>query len=229
MDINLRRVMRVGIIAPTKLLNEYCTTDTQYCLPKLLVQDQDYLEFYKERKRLGNYIIMDIKKLGWKREPEDFGVVWQALNRLEPSIVILPSFMFNLQKTLGVIQEFLREFNPSSYAPCFEVSTPESFYEFILESKGQETYALPSHLYRYYKNLKLERQIIHIDNHININELEGKEGILVTSLPIRLGLQGRLITDYLPSPPSLTFEEYKDPFPKIVKRNIEETLRFYGN
>ncbi len=43
--------MRVGIIAPISMLNEYCTTDIQYCLPRLLVENKIYRDFYKKRKK----------------------------------------------------------------------------------------------------------------------------------------------------------------------------------
>ena len=72
--------MKVGLIAPINLLDTYCTPFIQYCIPRLLVDSSRYRQFYVRKRIKGSYIILDCKKLGWKREPEDSDTIIAALD-----------------------------------------------------------------------------------------------------------------------------------------------------
>jgi len=217
--------MNVGIITPIKFLEQYCITDVQYCLPSLLCNSERYREFYIGRARKDNIVILDCRKTTWKREPADFRTVELALGLIKPNIIIAPSFMFNLEASLGIYEEFIKEFfaSKTKIIRCLEGASKEDVEAF----PKSRTIAVPSHMYRYLNNLKLSPHTIYIENHLNLEELEGRKGILVTSLPVKLGLQGRLMSNYRPSPNSLTFNEEEDNYPKIVMNNIEETISFY--
>jgi len=218
--------MRVGIIAPTSMLGDYCKTPIQYCLPSLLVENEAYRHFYLGKRSLGNFtIILDCRKPGWKREPEDFRVVIDSLKILHPDFIVAPSHMFKAKESSYIYEEFRRDlplFN-KRIIRCLEGTSKEEIGTFPKSS----TIAVPSHMYRYIEDIKLPSCVIYIENHLNVEELNGRKGILVTSLPVRLGLQGRLISDYRPSPNSLTFNETENLYPKVVMRNITETLEFY--
>ena len=219
--------MEVGIISPVSGLRRYCSTEVQYCLPSLVVTSKEYRDFYQERSKQGDYLILDTCRVGWKREPESFSVIRDALEYLEPSIVITPSYMYNLQKTLEVASEFLTTFRPKFTAGCIEGTDTKEMLGCtkFFKKLGIRVLAIPAHIYRIKPKVK-DGPTIYLDNHLNLEELDGQDGFLVTSLPVRLGLQGRLLSDYLPGPPSLTFYE-KDKFPEVVRRNIKETLEFY--
>jgi len=223
--------MEVGFIAPTSMLEECCITDIQYCLPQLLIEQEDYRKFYTDNTKDGSLTILDTRKLGWKREPEDISIIKTILNLWKPKfkgITILPSFMYDWKKTIKVTREFISEIKVGRVAGCLEGTSVEEVQKCIegLKSIGIKVFAIPSHIYRFYKGEDLKGLTIFIENHLNIEELEDKEGILVTSLPIRLGLEGRLLSDYLPSPEGLTFGE-EPKFEDIIKRNINRTLEFY--
>jgi len=205
------------------MLDKYCITEFQYCLPKLIVESKKYRNFYSKHQNV--FTIMDMRKMGWKKEPEDFGIVEKALSMVTPDLVILPSYMYELGRTLEVGRRFLEEFKPKHVAGCLEGTTYEEVEacKDCLKEMGVGAFASPSHLYKTYK----EDVQVYIENHLHIKELGGLDGILVTSLPVRLGLLGRLVSDYLPSPPSLNFYEEENNFPLIVERNIKEVLTYY--
>ena len=217
--------MKVGIIAPIKFLSAYCITSIQYCLPSLLVTDATYRAFYKKRKSRGDTIILDCRKVNWKRIPEDFEVIKGALRVVEPNIVIAPSYMFNTQASSKMLVEFMGKFSliKAKVVKCLEGASEED----LLYFPWTKALAVPSHMYRFLPIIKSTPNTVYLENHLNVEELVGKEGMLVTSLPVKLGLQGRLLTDYRPSPPSLTFYEEKDEYGKITSKNIEDTIDYY--
>jgi len=215
--------MKVGIIAPIRFLDKYCISDIQYCLPKLLVGYKAYRDFYIGKQEKGNIIIMDCRKPSWRREPEDFGIIREALKVINPSIIIAPSYMFNAKASMDIYKEFKRTFKSDKIIRCLEGTSEE---EIEREAKEPST-AVPSHMYRHALKRRKGLLTVFIENHLNLEELYGLDGILVTSLPIRLGLQGRLLSNYLPSPDSLTFYEEKDTYPTITAKNIQETIEYY--
>lgn len=218
--------MKVGIIAPIKFLDNYCITSTQYCLPSLLVESKVYRDFYVRSKKRENKLILDCRKVSWKRVPEDFDVIRKALSIVVPDVIIAPSFMFKTQESSEILKSFMSKFpsTATKVVKCLEGSSEED----LLYFPWTKNLAVPSHMYRYLPVIKSTPYTIYLENHLNVEELEGKEGILVTSLPVRLGLQGRLLTDYRPSPTSLTFFEEEDKYEMVTKKNVEDTVDFYG-
>jgi hypothetical protein len=220
--------LKIGIVAPTKFLSKYCITDIQYCLPKLLQEDKRYRNFYLRRKEKGDLIILDCVKPGWKRQPEYFSLIEEAIRLLGNPLVILPSYMYNLSKTLEVIKESLKRLQPGYIASCLEGASIEEVITCLAKvEKFSNCIAIPSHLYKIYKGEGYKNSIIYIDNHLNLEELDNLDGTLVTSLPVRLGLEGRLLSNHLPSPPSLNFYEDIDEYPMITEKNVKEAIEFY--
>lgn len=222
--------MQVGIIAPIKFLEDYCITSIHYVLPKLLIEEEEYRNFYIEKEKEGNSIILDCRYLGWKRVPEDLVVVLESLKLIEPSSIVLPSEMYNPTETLRVATIFMGalEMYRSKLVPCLEGTSEDEVLELRrgFESKNFEIFAIPSHIYRVYKGSK-EESHIYLDNYSNTEELDNYKGILVSSLPIRLGLAGRLLSQPLPTPLTLTFKEEVDEFPMITKTNVNDFINFY--
>ncbi len=216
--------MKVGIIAPIKFLDKYCITNIQYCLPHLLCKNKEYREFYTNRQREGNTIILDCRNPTWKREPASPNEVGLSLKLINPTIIVAPSQMFNSLLSRDLYREFLTKFPSLSYKTvrCLEGTSKEDAKEYF-----KEPIAIPSHMYNYVLGKAWGPQTIFVENHLNLEELDRREGILVTSLPVRLGLRGRLLSNYLPSPPSLTFYEEENKYPEITGKNVEETIEYY--
>ena len=213
--------MKIGIVAPVKFLERYCITDIQYCLPGLLVGEKTYRDFYIKRKKRGDTVILDCRRTSWRREPEDFDITKESLKIIEPSMVIAPSYMFSAKATADIYRKFRKVFKLEAIG-CLEGTSEEEIGGFL-----NDKVAIPSHMYRYALKKDWGPHTIFIENHLTLGELDGRDGILVTSLPVRLGLQGRLLSDYLPSPPSLTFYEEEDPYPMITAKNVQETIEYY--
>lgn len=218
--------MEVGIVAPISMLERYCTTNIQYCFPRLLMNNKEYRSFYVARQELGNTIILDCRKIIWKRTPEFLPVIQEALRYVKPNLVVLPSIMYNTQETLMVAKEYLRVLPKSlSFVGCLEGTTIKEVRRCRrqLSKIKLDKFAVPSHLYSTYK----DEEAMYLGLHTNPEELVGHSGILITSLPVRLGLLGRFLTDYLPSPPPLTFYETSDKWPETTKSNVQEVLDTY--
>lgn len=218
--------MKVGIISPIRLLSKYCTTNIQYVIPSLYSESKEYRNFYDRKVEKGDMVILDCKKVGWKREPEDLSLCIDVAKFLSPYLIILPSCMYNCIATLEVANRYANEFKGMNLVGCLEGTTIKEIKRCMRGIRKADMVAIPSHIYNICTKID-DKQVIYLDNHLRIEELEGLDGILVTSLPIRLGLLGRLLSDYLPSPPSLTFYEEEDLFPMIVESNVKEVLDYY--
>ena len=224
--------VKVAFIVPIEFLDKYCgRTGVEYCLPRLLVENETYRTFYKGREKAGDYIILDSRKPGWKRCPEEYPIISQALELIYPKLIIYPSHMYNTLKTVSEAEIFISTFSVIG-AACLEGASEDEikYCENII--RPIYTFAIPSHTYAVRTGvLNWDKPIVYIENHLRIDELESvkaSNGILATSLPFRLGSLGRIMRDYLPSPPSIDFFSKEDPFPKIVERNIKDTLEYYN-
>ena len=214
--------MRIGIISPIKFLKDYCKTDVQYILPRLLVEESEYRDFYISREEEGDTLILDCRIPHWKRTPEDFDVIEKALGIISPHIIVAPSHMFNSKASDKTFRKFISKVpcGRSRIIRCIEGTSPKD-----ITHSGDYPQAIPSHMFRYLDILPTDA--IYIENHLDPNELLGRKGILVTSLPIRLGLQGRLLFDFKPTPDSLTFYEKENLYPKITMRNVKDIIEMY--
>jgi hypothetical protein len=217
--------MEIGFITPVAM-TEYSVTKIHYCLPSFILSSESYRDFFKSKRE--DTVIMDIRQPGWNRKPEDLDTFYKALEVFTPSLIILPSYAFSKKKTLDLLPKYLKDLPLTNLVACLEGTTFEEVKAYAegVKALGVTRFAVPSHLYRLYRGKGLKNGIF-IDNHLTVMELVSRDGILVTSLPVRLGLQGRLLQDFTPSPPSLTFTETEDVYPMVIKRNIEDTLKIY--
>jgi len=220
--------MRVGIVAPIACLKKYCTTRIQYCIPDLL-KVPEYSKFYKSRQEKMDLIILDFRDLILPRRPSR-----EDTHESNIDIVISPSYAFKKNKTLEVFRDFFhRELRTNSeICGCIEGATLEEAQVCIkeLESSKISYLALPSHMQLVFKGERPSTSlpIIFLDNRTSPYECKGRLGdILITSLPVRLGLLGRLNNDSLPSPDSLDFFTKENLYPTVIEKNIEDTLEYY--
>ena len=168
---------------------------------------------------------MDLRQPTWKRTPEEWHIVEKALELITPSIIILPSYAYEKEKTIQVAVDYGKRLEGFKLRGTPEGTTLAEVNECI-KALGFTKWALPSHLYSLIPD-KCLKGCTYLDNHISLEELKKWDGTLVTSLPVRLGLKGRLLSDCRPSVPSLTLHEEPE-FPKIVEKNIKEVLEYYG-
>ena len=135
--------------------------------------------------------------------------------------------MFNKNKTIDIQKEYTKKLKGHNLIACLEGTTQGELLQSIFASP-KDIHAISSHIINTFHGIVRAGPIIYIDNHLNLEEVEDHEDdTLITSLPVRLGLQGRLLSDYRPSPSSLTFYEEENKYPVILRKNIEEVLRYY--
>lgn len=175
---------------------------------------------------------MDCKSLYWQREPEDIYVVGDALLLVRPTYIIYPSYMYDIKATLALIEAYTELFNRYRLRsiPCVEGASREGFKR-CLESYKSKEIAIPNHTFGLFdQTIIKDRFVIYIDNCKMAEELVGYgDGILVTSLPIRLGLLGRLLSNPKPMPPSLTYTEDVElpALERVIDRNVKEMIELY--
>lgn len=228
--------MNVGIVAPIKMLSKYCKGGIQYCIPTWLLESDEYFDFYARHTLNGDsLVIMDTKSKEPRRQPEEEDIVIDAGETLKPDMVITPSVAFNKDKTLSEFYKFRNSDWGSSFMKegligCVEGATLE---EVVSCAKGLKDhvgyYAVASHLLSFIGDgLRIDKPIVYIDNRTSPWEISLQKGdIIVSSLPVRLGLCGRLNSNYLPSPPPLEFLENKDNYPIITTQNVDDFISHF--
>ena len=100
--------MKVSHEVPSCLLSaspEF--NDYDYCLPHLLDQDDDYLQYFKNAKEAGRYIIMDnlLHELG---EAYDYDRLKHWIKEIEPNEFIVPDVWMNCAQTAAQAKYWLQ-------------------------------------------------------------------------------------------------------------------------
>jgi hypothetical protein len=228
--------MNVGIVAPIKMLNKYCKGGIQYCIPMWLLENDDYFDFYGRKSLDGNsLVIMDTKHKDSRRQPEDEDVIIDAGEALKPDMVITPSVAFNKDKTIAEFLKFRNSDWGSSFMKegligCLEGATLEEVISCAEEMRLHVGYyGVASHLLSFIgEGLKIAKPIVYIDNRTSPWEISLQKGdIIISSLPVRLGLCGRLNSNHLPSPPPLDLLEDKDNYPTITTQNVDDFISHF--
>lgn len=101
--------MKVAIITPTIFLKKYSSLGTcDMMLAHEWVKNKEYLEYFKERKKKGNFVLMD----NWAFEGER--IIWKELVELTektmPSCVIMPDILWNYEETKKDTLDFYQEY-----------------------------------------------------------------------------------------------------------------------
>ena len=90
------------LLEPSIEFNDY-----DYCLPHLLDQDEDYLQYFIDARDKGRYVIMDnsLHELG---EAYDFDRLKYWINELEPDEFIVPDVWMNCHQTATQAKHWLQ-------------------------------------------------------------------------------------------------------------------------
>ena len=90
--------------------------DYDYCLPHLLDENDEYLDYFIESKEMGRYIIMDnsLHELG---EPYKEERLWHWLQYLKPDEFIVPDYWQDQIATLVSAKSWLKRNYPKETTP----------------------------------------------------------------------------------------------------------------
>lgn len=103
--------MKVAIIPPTSLLEEYGMMGDEYhlCLSARVLQDQVYAEFYRWRSKLGDWVILD-NSAHEQLEGQRVEQLVDAATRIDPHEIVLPDRLFFGEDTADLACEALPVF-----------------------------------------------------------------------------------------------------------------------
>jgi hypothetical protein len=101
--------MKCALVSPTSLLRDTQPYSNYHlALAYKVIYERAYQEYYKERSKAGDYIILDngaVEKKGRSVPMKD--IVLAAL-LIKPSVVILPDFLFDRERTLDELEDAMR-------------------------------------------------------------------------------------------------------------------------
>ena len=101
--------MRSAFVSPTQYLNDVQPfSDYHLCLTHMVIFNRRYREFYKERSRENDYIILDNGAVEKKGRSVPMRDIVTAAILIHPAVVVLPDFLFDGKKTLTELKNALR-------------------------------------------------------------------------------------------------------------------------
>lgn len=106
--------MRAAIVSPTEYLREIQPFSNYHlCLVHKVIYDKIYQNFYRQRSKAGDYIILDNSAVEKKGRAVPVRDIVTAAILIKPSAVVLPDFLFDGERTLKESHNALH--SPSMY------------------------------------------------------------------------------------------------------------------
>lgn len=241
--------MRVAIQAPISLLEDYCTlTDYQVCKPGLILESRTYRDFYIYRREQRDYIVLDCSDTE-PRQSVPSGLLLEATKILKPNLVVAPDYDVSSVKTVELTVAFLQTFGEEVRSLGVKLlgmvqgaNLEQCLFCYRNFSRLVDAVGLPRNIEVRIGRAKLLKRIrtgkpihifgIHGNPEVELDSLLdlGRNNLfgVSTSLPVRLGLQCRLLDEYTPEPPQLDYHNRRNPYPDFTKNNIEDFLELAG-
>lgn len=101
--------MRAALISPTEFLNDIQPfSDYHLVLTHKVIFDHKYQEFYRERSKAGDFIILDNSAAEKRGRSVPLKDVVLAAVLTKPKVVVLPDYLFDSNRTLDELENALR-------------------------------------------------------------------------------------------------------------------------
>jgi len=101
--------MRAALISPTEFLGDIQPfSDYHLVLTHKVIFDRAYCDFYKERSKAGDFIILDNSAAEKKGRSVPLKDVVLAALLIRPKVVFLPDYLFDSDRTLDELENALR-------------------------------------------------------------------------------------------------------------------------
>lgn len=101
--------MKAALISPTEFLSEVQPfSDFHLALTHKVIFDHRYQEFYRERSKRGDFIILDNSAAEKKGRSVPLKDVVLAAVLIKPKVVVLPDYLFDSDRTLDELENALR-------------------------------------------------------------------------------------------------------------------------
>ena len=101
--------MRVALITPTEFLGEVQPfSDYHLVLTHRVIFDYKYQEYYRQRSKRGDYIVLDNSAAEKRGRSVPLKDVVLAACLIKPKVVVLPDYLFDSNRTLDELENALR-------------------------------------------------------------------------------------------------------------------------
>lgn len=101
--------MRTALICPTEFLTDVQPfSDYHLALTHKVIFDRRYCDFYRERSKAGDFIILDNSAVENSARSRPLKDVVLAAVLIRPKVVVLPDYLFDSHKTLNELENALR-------------------------------------------------------------------------------------------------------------------------
>jgi len=225
--------MKAAIIAPIKYLNDYCTlTDCQLCHAHLILENSSYRDFYIDRVKRGNLVVMDCA-FQIPRKALGGNALVEAVSHINPTYLVLPDTDFSYEKTVQASLDFVSR---------VKVKTVGVLQGYDIKTLGKTYRALRAHcdliglphsnekvMKREWiiRKLKIQEPCFYLGTYSNpLEEVPVDSNVIGVSsdFPVRLGLDLRKLTEGYPEPLPLDFYLETISMPELVMSNIHHFL-----
>jgi len=130
--------IKLANIVPIPLLDRLLTEEDDYhlVLGDLIVESKVYADFYAERVKRGDYVILDTMEAERPGVGTPMSTMQEAIRTLQPSEVVLPDVSDDGEATIRRAQEGIEAFREIGYTgPFMAVPHGASFREYITCAK----------------------------------------------------------------------------------------------
>jgi len=101
--------VRAALISPTEFLSYVQPfSDYHLVLTHRVIFDRKYCDFYRERSKRGDFIILDNSALESKAKSRPLKDIVLAACLIRPSVVVMPDYLFDSNRTLDELENALR-------------------------------------------------------------------------------------------------------------------------
>jgi hypothetical protein len=214
--------MDIGIICPPSKIRHYSKSRFHYALPTYLINNKVYLRFMLEKLGEGENVFIDLIKPGKERVPESIEVIEKVLDLIWPTDFIMPSYSYKHEETMSLCEKLKTDYRIEGYIVP-ELMNKEKIEEMFRHKKV----CIPRHLSPVVQDIDL-RFPIYIEHKSPYALAKKERGIFFTSMPIALGIEGRLLKYYRPCPSTCNWDI---PIPelqeKMIMTNIFDLIDYY--
>jgi hypothetical protein len=231
----------LATVVPTILLEKYCSGGgLQLCYASVAQKEERYLEFYADRSKKGDMVLLDHSPKV-PRAPVSPDLLVEMIGRIGPRAVVLPNMDLTPEKTVSLSEAFVSEHAELTE----EVEFIGMLQGYDMESLGWcssrlagmcEYLGLPASVEKVEKRhnvieeLGITNKAIYFEVYDDPTaEIPWDHNVIgiATSWPARLGIDLRPIDQYRPTPKPLNFalRGLTEEQGKFIDWNIKEYRR----
>ena len=119
--------MKISHIVPVDLLDLIEGRDFYMCLANIAIKSKEYLEFYKQQKQRGAFVLLDNGEA--EGDQMSLDTIWKVAEQINPDEIILNDSLFNREETIRKSKQALDYYKSKGY---------EGQYMFVVQGETFE-------------------------------------------------------------------------------------------